>query len=486
MDSVRSPVVSAPPQRRRWPRRVLLLILVFVGVPAAYYFYTRHSLDAEIARAVAETDALDPRWRLADLEAERKTHRDEDNSALHIIKVRRMITGPVPGGQKDHDEAFKDLPPCTRLNLQQLEMIRAAFDQYPEALIEARKLKDMPQGRFKLTITPDFIGTLLPNHQDGREIAGVLYYDAMLRAQGGDPEAALESAAAILNIGRVYGDEPFIISLLIRMVCARLLVESVERTLAQGHPKEESLQALQQRLALEPAELRARWIDVIRGERAGQHEFFEAVHGRKLRLGEYMVTTMRMRIPLPHQIANNLIPELYTKDYPQHLRHMNALVAAARLPLEEQLDRFVELAQSVDRSDRRKADLAQVLPLFPPDLTKACQTHLRAQANLAATGAALACERFRLRHQRWPNSLAELVKTGMLDTIPTDPFDGQPLRLAFLKDGLAIYSVGADRQDDGGSINRDNPLDPRGDHGFRLWNPQARRQAPRPPVALPR
>jgi hypothetical protein len=481
-----SSTVAAPPTRR-WPRRLLIILLILVGLPAAYYFYARWALEADINRAIAETDALDGRWRLQDLEADREVHRDEANSALHVIKVKRMIGAkPIPGSQKDYDAVFKDLPASAQLNVQQLEMIRTPFEQYPDALAEARKLKDMPKGRFPMTLSPDFYATLLPNHQDGREIARLLMCDAMLRGHDGDPDGALESCTAILNIGRAYGDEPFVITLLLRMVCADVLVQAVERTLAQGFAKEASLKPLQQRLMQEGADLRVRFVEVVRGERAGRHQFFELLRQGELRLGEHMVTTLRMRITLPEQIASNLLPELYMKDYPGHLRHMNALVEAARLPLHEQLERFEALSEEVDRSNTRTAELAQILPLLPPSLTKACQAHLPAQANLAAAAAGVAGERFRLAHQRWPESLAELVHAGLLDAIPTDPFDGQALRFARLQDGLVIYSVGHDRRDNGGNIARDRPLEPGVDLGFRLWDAPQRRQPPRPLVALPR
>jgi len=479
--------LSAPPRRRRWPRRVLLGLLIVLGLPAAYFFYNRWSLDAEIERAIAETDALDPGWRLADIEAARKTYRDEDNLALHTVNVRRMMgKRSSPGYEKDYEAIFQDLPASAQLNVQQIALIRAALAQYPDALIEARKLKDFAGGRFPLTLAPDFISTLLPDHQEARAVADLLVHDAMLRAHGGDPDAALESCAATLNTGRAFGDEGFLISLLIRIVCYEMGVRASERTLAQGQAKEASLAALQKRVALERPELRQHWMNAVRGERAGQFQFMNALREGKIRLGDYMANTLRMQVPLHELVATNFMPELYTKDYPDQLRHMNKLVATAQLPLEEQLDRFAALEAQVDRTPSRKTQLAKILPFLPPELTKVCNAHLRAHAHLAAAAAGIACERYRLAHQRWPASLAEVVKAGFLDSVPADPLDGQPLRIVRLKDGVAVYSPGFDRHDDGGNIDRDLPFNTGVDLGFRLWDPAARRQPPRPPVAVPR
>ncbi|HWH71915.1 MAG TPA: hypothetical protein VNT26_21310, partial [Candidatus Sulfotelmatobacter sp.] len=62
---------------------------------------------------------------------------------------------------------------------------------------------------------------------------------------------------------------------------------------------------------------------------------------------------------------------------------------------------------------------------------------------------AMALERYRLGHDgQLPASLNTLAPV-YLNQVPLDPFNGQPLRFKRLPKGYAIYSVGADRQDDG-------------------------------------
>jgi hypothetical protein len=182
----------------------------------------------------------------------------------------------------------------------------------------------------------------------------------------------------------------------------------------------------------------------------------------------------------------NYLPALLTRDYPEDLRHRNELVAAARLPMEQQLERFQALKEKRNRNDKRRHKLSLGLPPLPRDLSPYFKIVLRVQAGLATAEAGLASERFRLAKERWPESLAELVKAGLLDAVPTDLYDGQPLRFVRRKDGVTIYAVGVDMQDNGGNINRESPEDPGTDVGFRLWDPEHRRQPPRPPVALER
>jgi hypothetical protein len=66
-----------------------------------------------------------------------------------------------------------------------------------------------------------------------------------------------------------------------------------------------------------------------------------------------------------------------------------------------------------------------------------------------ATQVAIALVLWHRRHGEWPQSLEELVP-AMLPAVPPDRMDGQPLRYT-LRDGQPlVYSIGMDRDDDGG------------------------------------
>src|SRR5437016_7245659 len=105
----------------------------------------------------------------------------------------------------------------------------------------------------------------------------------------------------------------------------------------------------------------------------------------------------------------------------------------------------------------------------------------RGRATLETSKVALAAERFRRDRKTWPATLGDLVPT-YLATVPADPFDGQPMRMRRLPDGIVIYSVGPDLNDDGGEVRADpNAGGQPKDVGVRLWDVSHRRQPPAPP-----
>ncbi len=485
MSEAVSTLPKITPRHRRWLRRGGLSLLIVVGFPTAYYFYSSWSLHRDIERAIAETDTLDPRWRWEDIEADRKAIPDAENSAIQIVSILKLVgtTGKAaPGSHPNYDKFFGGLPAPAQLNSEQVELIREALDKIPAGLTEARKLKELPHGQFPVRWDPTGSWATFAEQQEVRTVCDILQHDAMLIAHFGDPDAAVESCLALLNATRSLENDPFLLSFHMRGAGDAMLVRTLERILAQGFPKGAFLKQMQERLRTERLERSHQWVVAVRGDRALFHRFFEPfVQGKKRWLD--VTTSLRMQVNLYDYFMEQL-PAVMLRDYPQHLRHRNELVATSQLPPEKQLERFETLEKSVDRSDRRKEMLSGVLPLLPVDLTNWCRRHLRVQALLGSTEVGLACERFRLTHKSWPESLAELVKNGFLDAMPSDPFDGQPLRFARLKDGVVIYSVGADKQDNGDDTQRDRPNEPGIDIGFRLWDPPFRRQPPRPPVAL--
>lgn len=127
--------------------------------------------------------------------------------------------------------------------------------------------------------------------------------------------------------------------------------------------------------------------------------------------------------------------------------------AYARLPLWERAGKggvAVELERKLGESWTYRARYLPI-SLFCPALDKAAQSHQYTVLRRDAALTVLACESFKRRTGAYPVSAEQLVPRD-LPALPVDRFDGKPLRIRTSADGsLVVYSVGANRVDDGGN-----------------------------------
>ena len=149
------------------------------------------------------------------------------------------------------------------------------------------------------------------------------------------------------------------------------------------------------------------------------------------------------------------------------LRFANRAEQIAALATWEQCGAF-------ERLEKEFKDLPFGSRMLIPAIVRIATACLESRARLCCASAAIGCERYRLARGTWPSGFDELVPE-FLPSRPIDPFDGQPLRFRSENNVVVIYSVGADRRDDGGRAEADSHAIDARDLVFRLWNPSSRR-----------
>jgi hypothetical protein len=459
-------IPAAAPRRSRLRRVLLVAALVAAGV-VGVFAYVRYEQDRDIREAVAEADRLDPGWRFEDLWAAREDVPDgEENGAFWVASARAAMPAkwlaPAVAGMPTVDMRLVDVPPPQRPDEADLKELWDELAKVDGALDRARVLADRPRGRHVVSYSEDLIGTLLPHLDEARQVARMLALDARLRALDGDIEGALRSCRAGLNVGRSIGDEPFAVSQLTRAATARQALRALEQTLALGEAPAKSLEQLQRLLAEEAEEPLA--LLAARSDRVSVYQCLEV-----MRTGRFDRASYGLRTSVLGSIGDDLIDRGKARAcQAAYLRFYNQVVEAVKLPTEAQQDALNGIPEP-----------SQPLPALLEGLMRGGEwarlvgTFLLARAELRCAAAALAAERYRLAEGHWPENLDALVPL-YLPAVPADPFDGQPLRLARLPDGIVVYSVGRDRTDDGGRIDRGHPGAPGTDVGFQLWNPDRR------------
>jgi hypothetical protein len=345
----------------------------------------------------------------------------------------------------------------------QTAALRKELQRAAAARTEARKLKDLPRGRYLPTVANPFAPQ--PHWALVRTLSRLLAWDGWLRAQDGDLAGALESCRAALNAGRSLGDEPGYVPQAERLECRLLVRRLLERALAQGEAPPVALEALQQALADEAEQ--PLLLAAFRGCRASFDRDLESVQTRKVPLSAVLASWGVEQTGPVGDLSYALVPGRAQHDRAGALAYLNRCVEIAKLPAEQQPARIKALSAEWSGA----AGLVRVM-VSAGDYW--AEEHLRSRAELRCAVVALAVERYRQEQGHWPESLATLVPR-FLPRVPADLYDGQPLRLGRFEQGVVIYSVGADGQDDGGKIG---PPIPGPDLGIRLWDVRHRRQSP--------
>jgi hypothetical protein len=453
---------------------VLACLAVLAAIPAGLSSYLSWAGQRDLAAQLAELDRTDPHWRLDELLSNRPAVPDDENPAIVAGKIDALLNSISFDLGRKADRLFDEMDSVHQLNELQADALRAKLEMHPQALKLARSLKDFQrEGRFNIKVAPDFISTLIEPVQRCRVVMWMLQYDAMLRAHDEDGDGAIESCRALLVAERAVGDEPYLIAALVRYAGQAATVNALERVLAQTRPSATQLDAMQKLLAIEievPILYKA-----MRGERGGDDKLAEAVDQGKIKMSHMAALAGVGNSSGFEAWVLNLAPMVGMHGRGELLRLMTETVEATKLPPEKRAEELDRIEKSV-----RKTSSLTVRMLMPATM-KVSEAECRQQANMRCTLAGLAVERFRIKHGRWPDTLEGVCEDGMLPEVPTDPYDGQPMRYKRVADGVVIYSVGADGVDNGGNINRERPRDQGVDQGFRLWSPESRRQDPLPP-----
>ncbi len=274
-----------------------------------------------------------------------------------------------------------------------------------------------------------------------RHLTQLLYLDATLRLVDGDTEGAASNIPLLLRILSPEADEPTGMAGLTSAGAVVRATRVLQDVLRVGVLQDETLRRLDAEFADCLASHSVRW--ALWGDRAGfiavleQHHSIGGVAGMVLRLQD--------------------------GDHPERVMEMFGwLLDAGEDPAE-----LLAAAKRVETELQKQSEwqsLTSWTVIRTPSLVVA---HVWGIAEIRAARVVVAVERFRLKEGEFPELLEELVPE-YLSEIPTDPFDGLPMKIARTDAGLVVYSVGRDEVDNSGSVVPDEGAREARDQGFRL------------------
>ncbi len=469
------PVQPESPRRRRlWPWLVGVPSLLVLATAFGLGIYAGRSVDRRLAQAIADADRDDPNWRLDDQIAALEDVTDDENAAIVAADVLDML----PNGWPIHTTEPPKIPPADNVRMDELEAValREDLDISQDAVRLARTLADYRTGRHELRIGPAIIDTPLPETQNARTIARLLASDAAILAHDGDIDGALNSCRAILGVVRSMGDEPFLISDLVRAVVGAEGFKSARAALAKGEASEATLARLQSEvldLRDQPFLERA-----CHFEMAMLDEIIRRIRDAELPISAIGLTDHTLDAVSPNAPWGKLMFDSQRAFGLEWMREAEAIVKrpASKRPV-------LWAAWEAEIRRVKFSLLGQFAALLPATLTQ--DVHLNSRSDtlrrceLGATAILLAAERHRLKTGAWPDSVGA-IDSAILDRPPVDPYADGPYLMNYRDGQLIVHSIGPNLIDEQGEYDYRKAL--KGgpdDYGTRAWDPPLRnRPAP--------
>jgi hypothetical protein len=307
--------------------------------------------------------------------------------------------------------------------------------------------------RYPLDLTKGH-ATLLPHLREIKKCAQLLSQAANSHAAKGQMGPAAQSLLDGLHLARSVEEEPVLISYLLRIASETIMQTGLESVLNRKAFTDEQLVRLQ--AAFREAESGGLMTRSLAGERCFAIATFQMPPPEQAKTFTQMEGAAKSMDTGAYRKSST-----YNADFDFFLDRMDECVKVTTLPFPQRLE---ATSQWADVSEARTKGY-QISGLLLPALEKAVENAAQCAGRLRVTQAALAVERYRLANKNaLPASLGELAPQ-FIDSVPSDPFDGQPLRYTKASPkGYVIYSIGKDRKDDGGtprptSTNADQPYD---------------------------
>jgi hypothetical protein len=432
--------------KRKW---LVLSGLAFVLLAIlAVVFVRLYFTKSELRQLEEHLDATDPGWRSVDLIApiNARVPPPERNStelalrAATLLPIEWKTWNDSPDGKTSLHPTINHLPE-------------------PDRLAKARRVCTASRAALELAHTIDGTmdgGSLLgPAHrpsgamQSGIDLAALLSaleLDVAVAAFDRDPERAIRDVITITRILRGLTQEPTLVVSHVLAAKSYKLFCSIPLLLAHTEPNDAQLARLidaWNRVPIEASWLRA----MLRMERAANHELLNVIKATRTGPFARLQVMEYTRIQVEQLRFSNRFLELVAR--PTH--EWDSQLRMLPTPTTSKGTIFPTLSLGDGVSQHRAYDDAI------REFLKWCAYHRLVSLLLAA-------ERFRLKTQHWPTTLADLAPHVPPHTF-VDPITNQPFRLRTMPDGIILETSQTSEQSFGREI------------GLRLWSPASRRVA---------
>lgn len=432
---------GSPPQKRRWQLRLLIGLIIVAGIAWGSLAFYKTSLSARIDELEAAVRQAAYPLTLCELNAFYALPTGQENPAGIYNRAFRRLSDPccavegVPG--------FSSSPPFPWTPAQERERVqktgsepwltddqslpanwrersRQLLSEKQEGLALIREAAAIGPARWDVDLSIEAYGHR--DHLSGLRFAGrLLALSCGMHVMEGEFEAAVDELEVLLQLTRALDREPAGLSMTVGASLRELAAETATGMVQSHRLSSAGLIRVADVLQHEiPSEVVAR---AAAGDRASAYRLVsDPTAWDDSELAQYFGAHAR------HVI-----------DYLETMEHAVALASQVGDPTVP-----ISLSAVTVDSSSESALLAGAIET-------GLQMARRSMATQRLARALIQVEHHRLTRGEYPATIAM-----MSDAVwPTDPFDGRPLRYAVDAERVRIWSVGRDRQDDGGAVDED-------------------------------
>ena len=275
----------------------------------------------------------------------------------------------------------------------------------------------------------------LPWLGDVRNSSFLLSLEGLAACAQEDANRAVESVHATLALAQSL-ECPLLVNRLVQIAVRALACRNIEQVVNRVTLTDGQLQTLSQWLDTYTDEDGYR--EALIGERCFGLYSFDTPGGMSSNMGGGKMLRLFL---IPMKILG-----YHDRDVLGYVNLMQDYIDALDLPPDKRLAAYEAIAQDFNGGKRG----GLLTKMLMPALLRTYQLEMRHVASRRVAQTALAVERYRLAEGKLPEALNALVPS-YLDTVPSDPFNGQALRYSASAKGYVVYSIGEDGNDDGGA-----------------------------------
>lgn len=326
--------------------------------------------------------------------------------------------------------------------------LRRFLARQASALTLYRQAAAKPGCYFERDYGRPTITTPLPELLPLRAGARVLALDSICSAADGDRERAIKDISAMFGMAEHIRSESLLISLLVGIVVDRLAIDSLQVVLASTHLPVEKLPP---QWVSDDVPYRTLFRRALRTEEALRLSAFTQVGEGQCTPGEIAAAAAGGDSPGTQYARSNVALGyrvfLLADDLTAHMRFTADIDTIAYRPYWQARDRMQEYDLQMQSHPG-----GLMTAILMPALSQVTQHVAVAEARRGTARLGLALYRYRTQRGRFPEKLGDIAPE-FIAVVPTDPFDGAPLKFKQAGQVAVVYSIGPETP-----VNNKGPL----------------------------